>query len=398
MTDVIKDVQKQDVGSAFIELWELDLPGTNAFFHSGVEADLSTIQFRDRESPGTVRTYTALPIEVEGMTLQSAGASARPTVRVANVLSTFGDALGGLSNEDLVGRKLWRRTTLYKYCYGQSADANPPVEFPTQMWYIDRISEKTPIYIEYELASPFDLAGTQLPRRVVVGNACTWKYQGASAEIALASQHGACKWNTYGRNTDTDGTIRTTYFNKKDEEIVSSSLTFNTTVTSTTLGFYYRTDKTGLTKINSDGTLTTGQSGYDYWQANVTTSNPGTPSDTNANFRRIRVYSAYSASTNYNGYTDPNYNEYVTHDRGTSDAHARLWQIKTNSQVASNHKATPDFNDYWQLGDQCSKTLKGCARRFKSKYASIDGSTRRTITEDDAVLPFGGFPGTRTFS
>ena len=101
MTDVIKDVQKQDVGSAFIELWELDLPGTNAFFHSGVEADLSTIQFRDRESPGTVRTYTALPIEVEGMTLQSAGASARPTVRVANVLSTFGDALGGLSNEDL---------------------------------------------------------------------------------------------------------------------------------------------------------------------------------------------------------------------------------------------------------------------------------------------------------
>ena len=37
MTDVIKDVQKQDPGSAFIELFEIDLPGTNAFFHAGLE-------------------------------------------------------------------------------------------------------------------------------------------------------------------------------------------------------------------------------------------------------------------------------------------------------------------------------------------------------------------------
>jgi len=72
MTDVIKDVQKQDPGSAFIELFEIDLPGTNAFFHSGLEADLSTLQFRDRTSPGTIREYTALPIEIDGIDLQSA--------------------------------------------------------------------------------------------------------------------------------------------------------------------------------------------------------------------------------------------------------------------------------------------------------------------------------------
>ena len=395
----IQDVQKQDPGSAYIELFELVLSSSSsAYVHSGLEADLSTVQFRDRSSPGTIRTYIALPIELSDVSIQTSGATARPSLMVANILSTFGDALGGLTNEDLLGKKLYRRTTLYKYCYGQSGDANPPVEFPQQMWYINRIAEKTPAFITFELASPFDLAGTSLPRRRITGNACAWKYQGASSEHSIANKRGGCTWNTYGRIIDTDGTARVIYFNKKDEEIVSSGLTFNTTVSSTTVGFYYRTDKTGLTQINTDGSLNTGQSAYDYWQATVTTSNPGTPSDTNANFRRVRVYSAYSASTTYKVYTDPNYNEYVTHDRGSDDDYVRLWQVKSSTQTGSAHKSTPDFGNHWQLGDQCSKNVSGCAKRFKSSFSTIDGSVRKTLTEKDEVLPFGGFPGTKTRS
>ena len=99
MTDLIKDVQKQDPGSQFIELWEIELSSSaSAYFFTGLEADLTTIQFRYRTSPGTTRTYTALPLHAEGFNLQSAGASARPTIQVANVLSTFSDALGGLTN------------------------------------------------------------------------------------------------------------------------------------------------------------------------------------------------------------------------------------------------------------------------------------------------------------
>ena len=184
----IQDVQKQSPGSSFIELWEIELSdSSSAYFHSGLEADLSTLQFRDRTSPGTIRTYIAIPIEASGVSIQSAGASARPVLKVANVLSTFSDALGGITNEDLIGKKVFRRSTLYKYCYGQSGDANPPVEFPQKMWYIDRIAEKTPIYIDFELASPFDLAGVNLPRRNVVANACAWKYQGAMLPIKLDS-------------------------------------------------------------------------------------------------------------------------------------------------------------------------------------------------------------------
>ena len=399
MTDVVKDVQKQDPGSAYIELFELEI-GTNsyAYFFSGLEADLSTIQFRDYSSPGTIRTYTALPLMIEGLNLQAAGPSARPTLTVANVLSTFSDALGGITNEDLLGKKLYRRSTLYKYAYGQSGDSNPPVEFPRQMWYIDRIAEKTPIHVQFELASAFDLAGVQLPRRNVIGGRCNWKYQAGSKDITIGSRVAGCNWDSYSRFNDTDGTSRTVYFNQKDEEVVSSALTFNTSYTSITVGFYYKVAKSGLVQINADGSFTTAQSSFDYWQAAVTTSQPGTPSDNNVNFKRIRVYSAYSASTTYKAYTDPNYNEYVTHDRGSDDDADRLWQVKSTTQYASAHDATPTFNKYWQIGDRCSKTLTGCALRFKSQFASIDGSTRRKAEDGNAVLPFGGFPGSRKFS
>tara|TARA_Y100001938_G_C8100934_1_gene441673 strand:- start:6271 stop:7473 length:1203 start_codon:yes stop_codon:yes gene_type:complete len=397
MTDVIKDVQKQVPGSEHIELYELEI-GTNsyAYFHSGLEADSSTIQFRDYSSPGTIRTYTALPLQFENAPVNTQGSSPRPLLTVANILSTFSDSLGGITNEDLLGKKLYRRTTLYKYAYGQSGDSNPPVEFPRQMWIIDRIAEKTKIFIKFELASPFDLAGVQLPRRTVMGGRCSWRYQGASQELDRGDRVGGCNWNTYGRTNDTDGTVRTVYFNKKDEEVVSSSATFNTNVASITTGFYYRTDKTGLTEIKTDGSFNTGQSAYDYWQAVVTTSSPGTPSDNNYNFRRVRVYDSYSASSTYKAYTDPNYNAYVTHDRGTDDAHARLWQVKTTTQYASAHNSTPTFNSYWTIGDQCSKTITGCSRRFKSKFATIDSSVRRKIDEDSVFsLPYGGFPGSR---
>ena len=184
MTDITKDVQKQDPGSQLIELWELEIgTDTYAYFYSGLEADLTTVQFRDQFSGGTTRTYLALPIQSEGFNLQSTGASARPTIQVANLLSTFSAALGGLSNEDLLGKKIYRRTTLYKYCIGQSGDANPPVEFPIQMWFIDRISEKNPVQITFELSSAFDLFGTKLPRRNIIGNACAWIYQGGSKEL-----------------------------------------------------------------------------------------------------------------------------------------------------------------------------------------------------------------------
>ena len=114
-TEIVEHVQKQEIDSAVINLWELQLKGDEyAHFHDGVEVDLSTVQFRDREDSSIINSYDALPVAAEGFEVQSDGPSQRPTISFANVLSTFGDALQlsdgtVLTNKEIIGKKLYRR-------------------------------------------------------------------------------------------------------------------------------------------------------------------------------------------------------------------------------------------------------------------------------------------------
>lgn len=57
--------------------------------------------------------------------------------------------------------------------------ADPTAEFPVDIFYIDRKASETREVVEFELASSFDVAGVQLPRRQIVQNVCTWRYRGA---------------------------------------------------------------------------------------------------------------------------------------------------------------------------------------------------------------------------
>ena len=193
MTAIVENVQKQGVESPIITLYDLEYAdGVFAYFASTLDDDLTSIQFRD--SGGTVRTYSAIPIQLEGFDVQSDGALSRPTMTVANIESTFKDALGGLSFEDLIGRRITRRTTQEKYLVGNSGDSTPPVEFPSITYVIDRIASKSIMGVTFELAAPFELAGIKLPRRVVIGGACPWKYQGASSTLAEVDKEGGCSW------------------------------------------------------------------------------------------------------------------------------------------------------------------------------------------------------------
>ena len=154
MSELIESVQTQDPGSALIELFELDLGSTVIYMHSGVEEDLTTIEFRDKLSPYTVREYTAFPIMMDGIEASSDGASNRPSLSVANVLSSFSDSLGGLSNEDLVGKTIVRRQTLKKYLVGETGDTTPPVEFPSKKYILDRVSSENSVAVTFELSAP----------------------------------------------------------------------------------------------------------------------------------------------------------------------------------------------------------------------------------------------------
>jgi lambda family phage minor tail protein L len=407
MTDlIVKDVQKQDPGSALVELFELELDSSNTvYFHSGVEEDLSTVQFR--EEGGTIRTYTVLPLQAKGFKSDPSATSARPTITFANVSDTFKTSI---SDYDLLlGATLTRRTTLQKYLVGESGDSTPPVEFPKQIYIFDRISAQSKTAVTFECATPYDLQGVTLPKRQVIANACPWLYQGADHTLDEYEKIGACSWNRESKykpaykTTLNGGTEYIALATLDDEYVVpgtgeTGAVTFSSTVSSLTANNYYTTNTTlggTVRRLKKDGSIDTSVDGNtvpNYWQAITSSATPGTITDGNALVKRVRIWDTYNASTTYYAYTDDRYNDFV---RYTSGGLTKLWKAKRTSVGQ-----TPGFGEYWEPGDVCSKTLTGCKMRYGFDPISVGtaSSTGKGKPSTEVVLPFGGFPGSRKFS
>ena len=430
MTELIKDLQKQNPGSAIVELYELELDtdittNTTAYFHRGLESDMTTIKFRS-DTKGSVSgkydilEYQAIPMEITGFEIKSGEASARPTLTIANILTNFSDALEGLENEDLLGKKITRRRTLYKYCVGQSGDQGDyiaPIEFPKDVYFIDRISAQFSSMITFELASAFDLEGFKLPRRIVIGGSCPWKYQGADVGITEGSRTGACTWNRFSRN---DANTYTNFVNKADEPVIPISFapTSNYSSGALTANYIYRVQKTGLNRIESNQTILnnddTNNPVYDYWQATeaVTSANAGTPSDTNRNFRRVRVYKEYNNGEKWaNAYTDKNYRDYVSYiigsdpnDNRTLEAYPRLFRVINQTQIGGDHKPNnsgyPQQGKYWERADICGKSLNSCFQRYQFNPVNINSDSDKGPgynRDETKTVMFGGFPSSRKY-
>ena len=112
------------------------------------------------------------------------------------------------TNDDLIGTRIVHRQTFRTHTNTNAASAP---ELPPQTYYIDRISSENNIVVVFELASPMDLEGTTLPAREVIGQYCSWAYQGKSE-----GRGGGCSWpykeseqHTFFRTDDTkiSGTI-----------------------------------------------------------------------------------------------------------------------------------------------------------------------------------------------
>tara|TARA_Y100001963_G_scaffold160004_1_gene266935 strand:- start:1719 stop:2918 length:1200 start_codon:yes stop_codon:yes gene_type:complete len=399
MSAIIEDVQKQEAGSGLVNLYEIELTSSSSiYFYSGLETDLTTVQFRDKSTPSTIRTYSALPIQMTGFKRSSAGAIPRPKMTVANVLTTFGDALGNLSNDDLLGNKVIRRTTLVKYLYGQASDQNPPVEFPSEIWYIDRVHSENAQMVTFELAAAHDLVGITLPTRHAMANACSWIYKGSSYDKDEKDRVGGCTIDVQGR-LFLDGTTYKNWVNVDDERVVVSTTSFTAYSgvsggTTLTLNGYYSTSKTDAIRYNIDGSQTGSQTVTEYWQCKkaATKTAAGTPADGSAYFNRIRVYTTWANDVTYYKYTDDKLNPYVQY---TANSLTKLWKTKH-----TNLNQTPGENSYWELGDACSKTLTGCAMRYNSApiTAGTASSTMKAEAVDRWSLPFGGFPSARRYS
>lgn len=67
---------------------------------------------------------------------------------------------------------------------------NPTAEFPREVYYIDRKANENNEFVEFELATPFDLAGVRIPRRQALADLCAWEYR--SAECSYSGPLPTC--------------------------------------------------------------------------------------------------------------------------------------------------------------------------------------------------------------
>ena len=379
MSDIIaSDVQGHYVDSGLVTLFEIEIDGAYAYFHAGLDEDLDNVQFLDRDG-SAMRTYLALPILIDGMELAADGAQSRPTITMANVTSVFKNALGGLTNEDLIGKTLIRRQTFRKFLKDGSQEntvTNPvtvPTEFPIREYIIDRISAENKVSITFELASPFDLEGVTLPRRVVVGKYCSWVYQGYEQDTPV----GACTWKKNGNFTVLHETGVVTdhqfYFTEDDIPLVdaaTSAPAWSAATTYTPVDYVTHSLKTFVSKTKEN-----------------INNEPGVEKD---QWQEVYLYTTYSSSKN--DYTAGDYVRY-----GATAAEETIWRYIA---PASATNQTPENRSiYWVRGDVCGKEISSCKCRFQAVpiASATAGQPPRGDKNTLNVLPFGAYPGSAKY-
>jgi len=127
-------------------------------------------------------TYTAFPMMATGFEKKSSGTLARPTLTVSNI----GGIISAICKtyDDLIGLTYTRIRTHKKYLDavnfgGVNPTANPAIEYPREIWQINRRITENRMAVVFELASPWDVQGISLPKRVIMQNSCGWKYRSA---------------------------------------------------------------------------------------------------------------------------------------------------------------------------------------------------------------------------
>lgn len=289
MTDLIDTVQLQEVGDSLIELFDITLPsGTKIYLCNGLSDGTSNIYFPQKTiSSGTypLHEYVALPLEISGLETSGSGVNNRPTLTLANIpvlsrtiannsdgtsdeetlLSILSDE-GLVNNEDLLTTRVEYRRTLLSYTYtsSDSAPSSSPVEFPSHTYVIDRVASETALLVQFDLASPIDVEGLELPNRQVIGRYCPWRYQGGQLE-----NDGGCSWPK-----DSNGR----FFNERDELItrnISSIATYSASSSYNT-GAKVKTITAGHTQI---------------WEALKAVPSNKTPASGSAFWKRIDLCS-----------------------------------------------------------------------------------------------------------
>lgn len=165
--------------TAFVELFELDMGNTTSggklYFHAGTNEVKTPIVWQGRE-------YRPWPVSASGFDKSGQGKLPRPKLQISNLDGLMSAEIQ--ANDDLLGCKIVRRSTHARFLDAENfpdgnPDADPNQAFPDEVWFIDQKGAENRIMVEFELASPFDLMGVQLPNRQIIKNSCCWQYRSA---------------------------------------------------------------------------------------------------------------------------------------------------------------------------------------------------------------------------
>jgi len=182
--------------SALISLFEIDLSGITEErnisleggpvfrFHNNIKLLGSDITFQDN-------VYKACPIEAEGFEINSGGLLPKPTLRLSIAEESVA-IFSLLKNQirllgDIVGAKVTRRRTFAKFLNKSNfnnenepsnLDSNDFIEFPPDIYFVNRKSKENKFILEYELATIIELENLSLPRRQILSLRCNFTYRG----------------------------------------------------------------------------------------------------------------------------------------------------------------------------------------------------------------------------
>jgi len=134
---------------------------------------------------GTV--YQPMPIETTDFEYGSTGTLPRPKVRASNIGGQLGALLRTMN--DGLGARIIRKRTFGRFLDavnfpGGNPYADPNQGMPDEIFYIARKAVENPIFVELELALPFDVAGVRIPRRQVIASTCQWVYRSPQCSYA----------------------------------------------------------------------------------------------------------------------------------------------------------------------------------------------------------------------
>ena len=380
MTNLIAtDLQGQEIDS-IVDLFELELPDSSIlYFHPGLEADLTTVRFRENVAPGyAIKEYTPFPMMIDGLDISAEGAINRPSFTVANIGTAFKGVLGNYKNKDLIGQRITRRQTLKKYLVDQSPDlSSPPKELNKVTYVIDRIASENNLTVTFEVSAIYDLEGITLPRRLMVGKFCSWMYQGYQVY-----GKGGCSWPIDSiRETEGTNGARAThnvFFNIDDNPLVSQTwLSANATTYNSSANYeqddYVVQASTGKYFL-AQYSHTAQALATNYW-------------------KEVFPYTDHAASTAYSAGDLVKANVTLNGKTLTTI----FYCIKAHNSGSGGTAIVPNLtSEYWRREELCGKTLNSCKCRFQVSVVNplTSGSAPTSVKVSSKALPFGSFIGT----